>query len=146
MNGFRLIGLLVLCTLACMAAQTVPLRDIHKVFLEKMPDDLDVYLTAEITKQFKGRLVVVLDKANADAIMRGTVIGDNGVGSRIAGRLTGADTALGSIALVDKNETEVLWSAQAGDRSRWIGTSKRGASKVAQRLVSDLKDALQKAK
>ena len=38
-----------------------------------MPNDLDQYLRAEIAKQFKGKLVVVLKKEDAD----GTITGVN---------------------------------------------------------------------
>ena len=49
----------------------VSLRNVRRVFIEPMPGDLDQYISAEITKELKGRVVIVLDKANADAIMRG---------------------------------------------------------------------------
>jgi len=43
-------------------APPVTLRSIRKVFIDKMPNDLDQYLRAEIAKQFKGSLTVVLDR------------------------------------------------------------------------------------
>src|SRR5579872_4279031 len=81
------------------------LKAIHKVFIEKMPNDLDQYISAEITKQMNGRLVVVLDKADADAIMRGVGTEQTGVGATITGRYMGLhDTATGSISIIDKDE------------------------------------------
>src|SRR2546425_4619031 len=113
-----------------------------------MPNDLDQYISSEITKQMKGRLLIVLDKADADAILRGTSAAKEGVGAAITGRYLGLhDNATGSISLLDKDEKMVLWSGEAGDRSLMFGTMKRGGPrKVADRLVSDLNDVLKKAK
>src|SRR4029077_1902902 len=67
----------------------VSLKGVRRIFIEPMPGDLDQYISAEITKDLKGRVVVVLDKANADAIMRGVGENKNGVGSAITGRYLG---------------------------------------------------------
>ena len=126
----------------------VTLKGIRRIFLEKMANDLDQYISAEITKELSGRLVVVLDKANADAIMRG--IGENrtGVGAAITGRYLGLhDNASASITIVDPAETVVLWASEAGDRSLMFGVMRRGGQrKVADRLVNNLKEALRDAK
>lgn len=48
-------------------AQTAPaLGSVHKVFIDKMPTDLDQYLRAEFSKQMKGRVTVVLSEKDAD--------------------------------------------------------------------------------
>ena len=124
------------------------LKQIRKVFIEKMPNDLDQYISAEITKQMSGRLVVVLDRSLSDAVLQGTGTERNGTGAAITGRYLGLhDNATGAISLVDNSSTTVLWSAEAGDRSLIFGVMARGgARKVADRLVSDLKKAIQKAK
>ena len=111
----------------------VSLKNVRRIFIEPMPGDLDQYISAEITKELKGRVVVVLDRANADAIMRGVGENKNGVGA--------------SITLVDSNETVVLWASEAGDRSSMWGVLARGGQrKVADRLVNNLKKALNEAK
>jgi hypothetical protein len=86
-------------------------------------------------------VIVVLDKADEDAILLGVGDGKNGAG--ITGRCLGQhDNATGSISVVDKDEIVVLWSDEAGDRSLMFSTMKRGGPrKVAYRLVSDLKKA-----
>lgn len=126
----------------------VSLRNVRRIFIEPMPGDLDQYISAEITKELKGRVVVVLDKANADAIMRG--VGDNksGVGAAITGRYLGLhDNSTASIALVDPDETVVLWASEAGDRSLvWGALARGGQRKVADRLVNNLKKALNEYK
>jgi hypothetical protein len=124
------------------------LKDVHRVFIEKMPNDLDQYIGAEVTKQLAGRLTVVLNREDADVIMRGTGSERTGTGAAITGRYLGLhDNATGSISLVDKDEKMILWSAEAGDRSLMFGVMKRGGPrKVADRLVHDLKDALKKVR
>src|SRR5215467_5476777 len=59
------------------------LRSIRRVYIEKMPNDLDQYLRAEIAKQFKGYLVVVLDKNDADGILTGIDEERKGTGAQI---------------------------------------------------------------
>jgi hypothetical protein len=126
----------------------VTLKGVRRIFIESMPGDLDQYISAEIAKDLKGRVVVVLDKANADAIMRG--IGENktGVGAAITGRYLGLhDNASASITLIDPNETVVLWASEAGDRSlMWGALARGGQRKVADRLVNNLKKALNEAR
>jgi len=126
----------------------VSLRNVRRVFIEPMPGDLDQYISAEITKELKGRVVIVLDKANADAIMRGVGENKSGVGSAITGRYLGLhDNSTASITLVDPNETVILWASEAGDRSLMWGVLARGGQrKVADRLVNNLKKALNEAK
>lgn len=53
------------------------LRSIKKLYVEKMPNDLDQYIRAEITKQFKGRILVVTSPEDADAIMAGVANGSD---------------------------------------------------------------------
>lgn len=125
----------------------VSLRDVRRIYIEEMPNDLHQYLSAEVTKQFKGRMVVVLQPHDADAILRGTSEKKDGVGAAITGRYLGLhDNATGSVSLVDRDATVVLWSAEAGDRSLMWGVMARGGPrKVASRLVGSLKKAIEKA-
>lgn len=117
------------------------LRSIKKLYVEKMPDDLDQYIRAEITKQFKGRILVVTSPEDADAIMAGVGEHQAGTKAAVTGRWLGLhDTATGSISLLDKSGKIVLWSSEAGDRSILVGPMKRGGPrKVADRLIHNLK-------
>lgn len=141
------VAVLVVCSVV-VGAQEPSLKGIHKLFIEKMPNDLDQYISAEITKQMNGRVMVVLDKADADAIMRGASQERTGTGAVVTGRYLGLhDNATGSISIIDKDEKLVLWAGEAGDRSLFFNIAKRGGErKVADRLVSDFKKALEKAK
>jgi hypothetical protein len=121
------------------------LRSIKKVYIEKMPNDLDQYLRAEISKQFKGRLTVVLDKNDADGILTGIDEEKKGTGAQITGRYLGLhDNATGTISMLDKEGKTILWTDEAGDRSLVFGVMKRGGQrKVADRLISKLKKAME---
>jgi hypothetical protein len=127
---------------ALFAAQD--LKSVHKVFIEKMDNDLDQYLRAEFSKQFKGKVTVVLAAADADAILAGVGEEQKGTGAKITGRYLGLhDVATGTVSLLDKEGKEILWSDEAGDRSLLFGVMKRGGQrKVADRLVSKLKKAM----
>lgn len=129
-------------------ADDITLNGVRKIYLEKMPNDLDQYIAAELAKQLQGRIVVVLQKEDADAILRGTGDQKTGVGAAVTGRYLGLhDNATGSVSLLDKEEKVMLWSSEAGDRSLWKGFMARGGlRKVADRLVHDLKDAIGKSR
>ncbi|MGE5246207.1 MAG: hypothetical protein ACM3SQ_18430 [Betaproteobacteria bacterium] len=146
MKTLTVVALVALST--SLAAQDTSLKTIHKIFVEKMPNDLDQYIDAEIVRQFAGRIVIVLDKNAADAILRGTDVQNTGVGAAITGRaLYLQDNAFGSVSLVDRDEKVVLWSADAGDRSLLLGPFARGGvRKVASRLVRALKKAMSHAR
>ena len=121
------------------------LRSIKKIFIEKMPNDLDQYLRAEIAKQFKGRVLVVLDKNDADGVLAGISEEKTGTGAQITGRYLGLhDNATGTVSMLDKEGKTILWSDEAGDRSLMFGVMKRGGQrKVADRLISKLKKAME---
>lgn len=120
------------------------LRSVKKVFIEKMDNNLDQYLRAEFSKQFKGQVVVVLDPKDADAILAGVGEEQKGTGAKITGRYLGLhDVATGTVSLLDKEGKTILWSDEAGDRSLMWGAMKRGGQrKVADRLVGKLKKAM----
>ncbi|MEZ5401576.1 MAG: hypothetical protein R2729_18025 [Bryobacteraceae bacterium] len=132
-----------LLVLAPAVAQT-DLSSIRKIYVEKMSNDLDQYIRAEFTKQMKGKVVIVLEKSEADAILTGVSDEKKGTGAAITGRYLGLhDNASAAVTLVDRTEKQVLWSDEAGDRSLLFGAMKRGGQrKVADRIVSKLKKAL----
>jgi hypothetical protein len=128
-------------------AQPTPIEDmksIHKVFIDKMPNDLDQYLRAEFSKQLKNKVTVVLKKEDADGIITGIDDEQKGTGAKITGRYLGLhDTATGTISLLDKTESNILWSDEAGDRHLFFNIAHRGGERqVAARLVEKLKKAL----
>jgi len=124
--------------------QTPELRAVKKVFIEKMDNNLDQYLRAEFSNQFKGRVIVVLDAKDADAILAGVGEEQKGTGAKITGRYLGLhDVATGTVSLLDKEGNVILWSDEAGDRNMWLGPMARGGQrKVADRLVGKLGKAM----
>lgn len=143
------ISLLLLATcLTAFGQNAAALKSVHKVFIDKMPNDLDQYLRAEIAKQFKGSLVVVLKKEDADGIITGVNEEQKGTAAKITGRYLGLhDTVNGTISLLDKTESEILWSDEAGDRNLFFGIAHRGGErKVADRLIGKLKKAMDSAR
>ena len=124
---------------------TPALRSIRRIYVDKMDNDLDQYIRAEIQKKFGGDITVVLKPEAADAILAGVSEHQNGTRAAITGRYLGLhDTATGSVSLLDKTGTTVLWSSEAGDRSLLFGSMKRGGPrKVADRLISNLKKAME---
>jgi len=109
-----------------------------------MDNNLDQYIRAEFTKQLHGKVTVVLDAADSDAILTGVSEQEKGTGAKITGRYLGLhDVATGTVSLLDKTGKTLLWSEEAGDRSLVFGALKRGGErKVADRLVSKLKKAM----
>lgn len=133
---------------AVLAQDTPSLRAVHKVYIDKMPNDLDQYLRAEIAKQMKGKLIVVLKKEDADGVITGVNEEQKGTAAKITGRYLGLhDTVNGTISLLDKTESAILWSDEAGDRNLFFGIAHRGGErKLADRLIGKLKKAMEEAK
>jgi hypothetical protein len=122
-------------------AQPTGLGAVHKIFIDKLPNDLDQYLRAEFVKQMKKRVVIVLDEKDADAIITGVSEEEKGTGAKITGRYLGLhDITTASLSLVDRDRKVLLWSDEAGDRSLMFSVMHRGGErKVAERLVNKLK-------
>lgn len=120
------------------------LRDVHTIFVEKMDNDLDVFLKIEIAEQLAGYLSVVQHKEEADAILSGRSEDTATTGSKVTGGYLGIkDQARGAVTLRDRAGRLDLWSGEAGDKSLIIGAVKRGGSrKVAERLVGSLKKVI----
>ena len=145
--GRKVSMLAVLLLLPLAVGQAEGLKGIKKIFVDKMDNDLDQYIRAEITKQFKGRIVVVLTQEDCDAILAGVSEHQTGTKAVVTGRYLGLhDTATGSVSLLDKEGKVILWSGEAGDRSIVFGALKRGGPrKVADRLISELRKAMEAA-
>ena len=120
--------------------------EVHKLYIDKMKNNLDQYLRAELSKQLPDRFVLVLNKDEAEGLLLGVGEQQTDAKTVITGKYLGLnDTATGAVSLIDKAGT-VLWASEAGDRTLLFGPLKRGgAREVAKRLVQDLKKALQAA-
>jgi hypothetical protein len=120
------------CTPLSFAESTLLISNVRRIYIEKMPDNLDQYLASSISKKFHGSVTVVLNRGEADAIMKGINIG--------------AQTSTqATVQVVDPAERQVLWSGTAGDRS-WmtLEVTHGGREKVADHLIGELKKAMQR--
>jgi hypothetical protein len=100
------------------------IRDVRKMYIEKMSRDLDQYLKSEIARQMPNTLVVVLDRGDADAVMSGSATETNG-----------------TVTVTDIHGKLQLWTSAAGDRNPVL-IIHEGPKKIAQRIVSHLKDSM----
>jgi|SRR5690242_6397981 len=113
-------------------AQANPaLFNVKKVYVEKMENNLDQYITSEISKQFRGSLQVVLEENKADAILKGVNIGAQ-------------NTTKATIQMVDPTGKVILWSGTASDRDKNFANLKHGGQEqIAENLIKGLKKAMQ---
>ena len=139
-----LVVVVVVALAPLLLAQEPDLKAIHKIYIDKLPNDLDQYLRAEFSKQLHGKVTVVLDEKDADGILTGVSEEEKGTGAKITGRYFGLhDIATASLSLVDKDRKTILWADEAGDRSLLFSVAHRGGErKVAERLVGKLKKAM----
>jgi hypothetical protein len=114
------------------------IREIHNLYIEKMDDGLDESIKAEIYRQLPGRLAVVLRRADADAIMKGSSKTQGGAGAKIG--LKNKTSA--TVTITDVSGTVELWAGEAGDKSPLKVIKGGGTAKVAQRLVNSLRRAM----
>jgi hypothetical protein len=140
----RMLLVLVFAATQLARAQEPDLRSIHKIFIDKLDNNLDQYLRAEFFKQMKGKVSVVLEEKDADGILTGISDEEKGTGAKITGRYLGLhDLATGSLSMLSKDRKQILWSDEAGDRSLFFSVAHRGGErKVAERLVEKLKKAM----
>lgn len=116
------------------------LGEVKRIFVEEMPEDLDSHLRHEIGAQLAGHMAVVLDRSQADAILVGEAEqGEGGVGTALGL----GDKARAEVRLMDLSLTSIIWSGDAGDRSAFGAFRKGGPSKVAERLVKQLKRSVE---
>jgi hypothetical protein len=101
------------------------IRAVKKLYIEKMSNDLDVYIKLEISRQMPNRLVVVLQKDDADAVMAGT-----------------STNKSGTVTITDLSGTVQLWTGEAGDRGH-LSKLHGGEKEVAKKLVGSLKHSME---
>jgi hypothetical protein len=108
------------------AKHPLALRDIHKLFIDKMPNGLDGYLRAAISRKLGSFFAIVLERSEADAILQST----------------GA-TSVGTVSIVDPSGKLVLWSGSADDKEKYYLNFRHGGQReVAEKLAGQLKKSL----
>jgi hypothetical protein len=109
------------------AKHPLTLRDVRKLYIEKMPNGLDGYLRAAISRKLGSFFTIVLDRREADAILQVT---DN--------------RSSGTISMVDPSGKVVLWSGSADDKEKaYLNFRHGGERQVAEKLAGQLKKSLE---
>lgn len=111
-----------------------------KIFIAPMENGLDGFIAPEIVKK-RLPLIVVLNEQDADYILTGASIkADDRWYNTIFG---GKDKNEGNVRILDVKNKRMIWAGEAGDRSLWWGSLKRGGErKVADRIVKEMKNQL----
>ena len=114
-----------------------------RLYIAPMEGNLHPFIAAEILKK-KLPIVVVTEETDADFILTGASIrGDDRWFHTVFG---GKDKNEGSVQLIRVKDKTMVWAGEAGDRSLlWGGFRRGGQRKVADRIVSKMKDNLFKS-
>lgn len=127
-----LFALFLISTLPALTQTTMLLSNVRRIFIEKMADNLDQYLASSISSKFHGSVTVVLDRKDADAILKGVNIGAQ-------------TTEKATVQLIDPGEHQVLWSGTAGDRKKLtLDITHGGQQKIADNLIGQLRKAMRR--
>jgi hypothetical protein len=111
-----------------------------RMYVAPMEGDLHGFLSTEIVKK-KLPVTLVTDEKEADFIITGASLPGDNKGYHVV--LGGRDKNEGSVQLVSVSAKQVVWAGEAGDRSLLWGNLRRGGQrKVADRIVSKMKDEL----
>jgi hypothetical protein len=114
-------------------AQTpIQLSMVRKIYIEQMDNHLDQYLASSISEKFHNTMTVVLERSQADAILRGV-------------NITAQNTTRATVELVDPAQHVILWSGSAGDKSLMTLDIKHGGEqKIADHIIGQMKKAMQR--
>jgi hypothetical protein len=108
-----------------------------KVFIAPMENGLDGFIAPEIIKK-KLPVIIVTDEKDADYVLSGASIKADDKWYNVV--FGGKDKNEGNVRLLDVKTKQMVWAGEAGDRSLWWGTFRRGGQrKVADRIVSEMK-------
>lgn len=146
MRTLQLAALLAAFALALSAQNGLGLaiRPGYAIFIDKMPNDLDGYIKAELIKQ-KIPLNVVSSPRNANLIMTGTSTREERLMWHEGWLNRAKDKTAGNVEVLDAGTMDLVWAGEAGDRSLLLGWYARGGQrKVASRIVGRLKKAIKR--
>lgn len=109
-----------------------------KIFIEKMDNDLDGYITAELVNK-KVPLEIVSEPEQADYVLVGSGTPEQARKWHQGWLTAEQDRTTANIRIFERASRKLVFAGEAGDRSLWWGTMARaGQRKVASRLVSKI--------
>jgi hypothetical protein len=132
---------LLLIGSTAIAAGTISLGQVRKIYVERMPNDLDQHVRIEIYKQFKDKVAVVLDRREADGILMAPAAKPtiSTAATPLSSALRGNGDLM--VSLLDKSGKVILWSDDLGDRDAMFRNI--GSRTVAERIIHKLKRAIE---
>lgn len=142
MSFTRMLLITAIAALSCTAADRAPSRVPAgaKVFIAPMEGNLNGFIAPEIIKK-RVPLTIVTDEKDADYVLTGGSIKADDKWYNAA--FGGKDKNEGNVQLLSVKDKQMVWAGEAGDRSMWWGSLKRGGQrKVADRLVKQMKKDL----
>jgi hypothetical protein len=111
-----------------------------RLFVSPMQGNLDGFISAEIVKK-KLPVSLTMDESSADYVLTGSSIKADDKWYHVA--FGGKDKNEGNVALIRVKDKTIVWAGEAGDRSiMWGGWKRGGERKVADRIVSKMKQEL----
>jgi hypothetical protein len=133
---------IVLVGSTAIASNTISLGQVRTIYVERMPNDLDQHVRAEIYKQFKDKVAVVLDRREADGILVAPAVKTTAAGGPLPPALRGDSDLM--VSLLDKSGKVILLSDDLGDRDAMFRNI--GSRAVAGRIIHKLKKAIEHSK
>src|ERR1700728_1183898 len=136
---------IVLVGSTAIASTTISLGQVRKIYVERMPNDLDQHVRAEIYKKFKDKVAVVLDRREADGILVAPAVKPTvttAAGGPLPPALRGDSDLM--VSLLDKSGKVILWSDDLGDRDAMFRNI--GSRAIAGRIIHKLKKAIEHSK
>lgn len=107
------------------------------VYIAPMMGNLDGFLASEFQKQ-KIPLTILVEETGADYILTGVSLPEDNRWYHIV--FGGKDKNEASVRLISVAERRLVWAGEAGDRSLWAGSWKRGGQrKLADRIIHRMK-------
>src|SRR4051794_12503134 len=116
-------NVLAFFVLASFSAVAASLPGGSKIYITPMDGSLDGFIAPEIIKQ-KLPLRVVMQEADADYVLVGASIKADDKWYHVA--FGGKDKNEGNVRLLSVKDKAMIWAGEAGDRSLWYGSFKRG--------------------
>ena len=111
-----------------------------KIFIEKMSNDLDGFITAEMVQK-KVHLEIVDEPEHADYVMVGSSTPQEKRKWHEGWLTAEQDHTDGNVRVYETATKKLVFAGEAGDRSLWWGALARGGQrKVASRIVDKLKE------
>jgi len=118
------------------------LGEVKSLYVRPMPQNFDQTLRVEIKSELGDRFKLLSGPGGADAVME-IVMEDEARGPAVvgsAGRILGiSGKKKVSVTIIEPQQRKALWSAEAGDRKTYFGSSGDGGKRMASRIAKKLK-------